>query len=182
MERLAFFSSLRATEEALNYGELLMNPKFAEVVESLHPSFERLMAMAPLRGTPPSRVSTPKSGIYLFSEHGHHLYVGRSNRIPHRYALHCGLSAKQNQASFAWKLMAEVVGHKATYRRGEGRADMILRPNYAHAFNIAKARIRSMDYRFVEETDQMRQALQRFSRLSRRLDKSGLDARRVELG
>lgn len=136
-----------------------MNLKFAEVVESLHPSFERLMAMEPLRGTPPSRVSTPKSGIYLFSEHDHHLYVGRSNRIAYRYALHCGLSAKQNQASFAWKLMAEVVGHKATYRRGEGRADMIQRPDYADAFSAAKARIRNMDYRFVEENDQMRQAL-----------------------
>lgn len=136
-----------------------MHPKFAEVVESLHPSFERLMAMEPLRGTPPSRVSTPKSGVYLFSEHDQHLYVGRSNRIAFRYALHCGLSAKHNQASFAWKLMAEVVGHKATYRKGEGRADMIQRPDYAEAFAAAKARIRNMDYRFVEENDQMRQAL-----------------------
>lgn len=136
-----------------------MNLKFAEVVASLHPSFERLMAMKPLSGTPPSRVSTPKSGIYLFSEQGKHLYVGRSNRIACRYTLHCGPSAKQNQASFAWKLMAEFVGHKATYRRGEGRADMILRPDYAEAFSAAKARIRNMEYRFVEESDQMRQAL-----------------------
>ncbi|MDZ4089131.1 MAG: hypothetical protein U1E69_20255 [Tabrizicola sp.] len=136
-----------------------MHPKFAEVVESLHPSFERLMSMEPLRGTPPSRLSTPKSGVYLFSEQGRHLYVGRSNRIAYRYALHCGLSAKHNQASFAWKLMAEEVGHKATYRQGEGRADMIRLQNYADAFTAAKARIRRMDFRFVEEIDQMRQAL-----------------------
>ncbi len=55
--------------------------------------------------------------------------------------------------------MAEVVGHKATYRKGEGRADLILRQDYADAFSEAKARIRKMDYRFVEESDQMRQAL-----------------------
>jgi predicted GIY-YIG superfamily endonuclease len=137
----------------------MMHPKFAEVMESLHPSFERLMAMEPLRGTPPSSHSTPKSGVYLFSEQEGHLYVGRSNRILERYKLHCGVSAKQNQASFAWKLMAEVVGHKATYRKGQGRADLILRPDYADAFSKAKARIRNMDYRFVEENDQMRQAL-----------------------
>ena len=136
-----------------------MHPKFLKVVESLHPSFVRLMAMEPLRGTPPSRLSTPKSGIYLFSENNDHLYVGRSNRIAYRYVLHCSSSAQQNQASFAWKLMAEVVGHKATYRRGEGRADMIMRPEYSVAFTAAKARIRGMDFRFVEENDQMRQAL-----------------------
>lgn len=55
--------------------------------------------------------------------------------------------------------MAEVVGHKATYRKGQGRADLILRPDYADAFSNAKVRISNMDYRFVEEDDQMRQAL-----------------------
>ncbi|MER5171306.1 hypothetical protein [Thioclava sp. GXIMD2076] len=55
--------------------------------------------------------------------------------------------------------MAESVGHKASYRKGEGRADLILRPDYAEAFSAAKARIRAMDFRFVEETDQTRQAL-----------------------
>lgn len=136
-----------------------MYPKFATVVQSLHPSFERLIAMEPLKGTPPNRKTTPKSGIYLFSEGERHLYVGRSNRIAYRYALHCSLSARQNQASFAWKLMAEAVNHTATYRKGEGRADKILLPEYADAFTAAKARIRAMDFRFVEETDQMRQAL-----------------------
>jgi hypothetical protein len=137
----------------------LLHPNFAEVVESLHPSFDRLMAMEPLRGTPPLRQSTPESGVYLFSEQGRRLYVGRSNGIAKRYGLHCRVSAKQNQASFAWKLMAEVVGHKATYRKGEGRADLILRPDYEDAFFKAKARIRAMDFRFVEENNQMRQAL-----------------------
>lgn len=136
-----------------------MHPKFAAVIENLQPSFERLMAMEPLRGTPPPVKTTPKSGIYLFSEGDRHLYVGRSNRIAKRYGLHCGTSAKQNQASFAWKLMAEVVGHKATYKKGEGRADMILLPHYSDAFSAAKARIRAMDYRFVEEADQIRQSL-----------------------
>lgn len=148
-----------AASAASSFQVTSLHPKFAAVIESLHPSYERLMAMEPLKGVPPSKKTTPKSGIYLFSEGDRHLYVGRSNRIAERYRLHCGLSAKQNQASFAWKLMAEVVGHKATYLRGEGRADMILLPHYADAFAAAKARIRAMDYRFVEEADQTRQAL-----------------------
>jgi hypothetical protein len=117
------------------------------------------MAMEPLRGEAPSKAATPKSGIYLFSEGNRHLYVGRSNRIAERYRLHCGPSAKENQASFAWKLTAEVMGHKATYRKGEGRKDKILIPEFANTFRLAKERIRAMDYRFVEEADQTRQAL-----------------------
>lgn len=117
------------------------------------------MAMAPLRGEAPSRATTPKSGIYLFSEGDRHLYVGRSNRIAERYRLHCGPSAKENQASFAWKLTAEVMEHKATYRKGEGRTYKVLIPEFADAFRLAKQRIRAMDYRFVEETNQTRQAL-----------------------
>ena len=136
-----------------------MEERFRRMAESLHASFERLMAMEPLSGVAPSRATTPKSGIYLFSEGNSHLYVGRSNRIAERYRLHCGPSAKENQASFAWKLTAEVMEHKATYRKGEGRKDKILIPEFANAFRLAKERIRAMDYRFVEETDQTRQAL-----------------------
>ncbi|MBZ9699543.1 MULTISPECIES: hypothetical protein [unclassified Mesorhizobium] len=112
-----------------------------------------------MRWLAPSRATTPKSGIYLFSEGSKHLYVGRSNRIAERYRLHCGPSAKENQASFAWKLTAEVMEHKATYRKGEGRKDKIVIPEFADAFRLAKERIRAMEYRFVEEADQTRQAL-----------------------
>jgi hypothetical protein len=49
---------------------------------------------------------------------------------------------------------------KATYRVGEGsRAGLMLDPAFAAAFTAAKERIRKMEYRFVEETDQDRQAL-----------------------
>lgn len=136
-----------------------MHPNFSKVIESLHPAYERLMDMEALEGTPPLRQSTPKSGVYLFSEKGRHLYVGRSNRIFERYKLHTGVSATHNQASFAWEIMAEVVGHKATYRKGEGRGDPIQRKDYASAFAKAKTRIREMEFRFVEENDQRRQSL-----------------------
>lgn len=141
------------------FEERSVHERFRQKVESLHPSFERLMAMEPLRGAAPNRATTPKSGIYLFSEGNTHLYVGRSNRIAERYRLHCGPAARENQASFAWKLTAEAMGFVATYRKGEGRKDKILIPTYANAFQRAKERIRAMDFRFVEETDQTRQAL-----------------------
>ena len=104
------------------------------------------MSAKPLHGAALDPKNIPKSGVYLFSEGLQHLYVGRSNSIAKRYKLHCNQSAQYNQASFAWRLMAEAVGHKATYRKGAGRADMILLPEYNSAFSIAKARIREMDW------------------------------------
>ena len=127
-------------------------------MNGLHPSYERLMAMEPIKGHRPP-LTTPKSGVYLFSEQGKHLYVGRSNRLRARHWLHCGPSSKENQSSFAWKITAEILDFKATYRKGEGRKDMMLKVEYMDVFFLAKERIRNMEYRYVEETDQTRQAL-----------------------
>jgi hypothetical protein len=65
------------------------------------------------------------------------------------------------QAAFAFRLARKITGHvEASYRPGDGsRAGLMLDAQFAKAFNDAKERIREMDYRFVEETDQNRQAL-----------------------
>ena len=103
----------------------------------------------------------PVSGVYLFSEGDRHHYVGRSNRLRKRYFLHCRPGSKHNQASFAFKLTRETVGSlTASYHAGpQSRVGLAKTPNFMVAFAEAKARIREMDYRFVEETDQTRQAL-----------------------
>ena len=86
-----------------------MDKKFALLVEALDPKLQRLVAMAAVRdgNLPPSM---PKSGVYLFSEKGEHLYVGRSNDFRGRYGLHCRNSAGHNAASFAFKLARRVTG------------------------------------------------------------------------
>lgn len=62
-----------------------MDPKFRALVESLEPKYLTLLAMEPVRfgSLPPTM---PERGIYLFSEGGRHLYVGRTNRVgmPHK--------------------------------------------------------------------------------------------------
>jgi hypothetical protein len=136
-----------------------VHPRFAAVVETLHPSYERLMAMEPVVASPPP-LTTPVSGVYLFSEGEKHLYVGRSNRIRKRYFLHCRPGSQQNQASFAFKLAREATDRlKASYQKDGGRRALMLDETFATAFDAAKVRIRQMSYRYVEETDQTRQAL-----------------------
>lgn len=132
-----------------------MHPKVREAIESLHPAFERLMASEPLR----PKENMPKKGVYLFSERGIHLYVGRSNSIPRRYRAHHSPTANHNSAAFAMLLAREQTGMKATYRAGTARATLMLDNTFRPAFEDAKRRISRMQFRAVEETDQTRQAL-----------------------
>jgi hypothetical protein len=137
-----------------------MDPKFAALVETLAPKLDRLLAMQPLEyGALPRRM--PRSGVYLFSEGGQHLYVGRSNALRGRHGRHCGPGATHRQAAFAFQLAWEATGRTTAYRRaGAGsRVGLMLDPVMAAAFVAAKERIRAMEYRYVEEANQNRQAL-----------------------
>ena len=137
-----------------------MDPKFAALVETLAPKLKELLEMKPLayRGLPKDM---PLSGVYLFTERGRHLYVGRSNSLRGRHGRHCRPGATYKQAAFAFQLAREATGRTvASYRAGAGsRAGLMLDPIFAAAFQAAKERIRGMEYRYVEEIDQNRQAL-----------------------
>ncbi|TIO47592.1 MAG: hypothetical protein E5X80_31270 [Mesorhizobium sp.] len=135
-----------------------MHLRFQRIVESLHPAYERLMAMEPISGAAPKdRVN----GIYLFSEGDRHLYVGRAKNITNRYDWHCIPASDHNRASFAFKLAREATGNlKPSYQKGEkSRAGLMLNPEFVAAFMEAKARIRRMSFRYVSEPNPTRQAL-----------------------
>jgi hypothetical protein len=111
-----------------------------------------------------SKIESPKSGsrgVYLFSENGIHLYVGRSNDIKGRYGRHCNPGATHTQAAFAFKLAREKTGYiKASYKKGpETRKELVKKPAFLKAFNSSKERLRNMDFRFVLETDPLKQCL-----------------------
>lgn len=137
-----------------------MHPTFAILLEGLHPKYEKLMAMPPC-GAGRFPKGMPKQGVYLFSEGELHLYVGRSNKIRARYGRHCNPGATDRMAAFAFKLAREATGRTtASYKAGDdSRKGLMQNPEFSAAFKAAKARIREMDFRFVEETDQNAQAL-----------------------
>lgn len=137
-----------------------MDEHFLAAVEGLRPAFDRLMAAA--RSAPPARRVSPRvPGVYLFSEAGRHLYVGRSNDIGGRYRRHCAPGATHRMAAFAFRLARESTGRTAAaYRPGpDSRDGLMADPPFRIAFEEAKARIRRMEFRFVEEPDPVRQAL-----------------------
>lgn len=99
-----------------------MNERFREFIESLEPSFQRLMQMNPVTvATLPRDV--PTSGIYLFSEGDQHLYVGRKNTIRKRLRNHCLPSSGHNSATFAFRLARQITGQtNATYTEEGSRS------------------------------------------------------------
>lgn len=136
-----------------------MDERFAEVIAELHPAFERLLGMSPVTCATLPR-AMPTSGIYLLSEGSGHLYVGRSRGIRGRLGRHSRPGATYKQAAFAFRLARVATGEtRATYKTKGSRADLMRNPRFRGAFDAAKARIRGMDVRFVEEADPVRQAI-----------------------
>lgn len=117
------------------------------------------MAMAPVSFSKlPRRM--PAAGIYLFSEFGRPLYVGRTRTLKRRIGRHCRPGATYRMAAFAFRLARESTGKlKATYTTKGSRADLMQEPAFGEAFDRAKERIRAMEVRFVEEPDPVRQTL-----------------------
>lgn len=134
-----------------------MDQKFAALVESLAPKLSLLLDSPASSGGQLPAVM-PRSGVYLFTENGKHLYVGRSNNIRRRYALHTLPGSQHNQASFAYRLARNSL-QLLTSRPSIGRAAFAALPEFKAAFNREKARIRMMQFRWVEQENQNYQAV-----------------------
>lgn len=136
-----------------------MDEGFRQYVETLDDAFQRLVAMEPLSVATLPRI-VPLECIYLFSENGRPLYVGRTRKLRQRLRNHRGNASEHNQAVFAFKLAREVTGRtRASYSKQDSRKTLGEDPDFAAAFSKAKLRIRSMELRFIEEKDPLRQAL-----------------------
>lgn len=133
-----------------------MNETFRQHVEQLEPKFRKLLSASPYQfGSLPQGIFI--SGVYLFSEGEAHLYVGRSKDIRKRLNNHC--CRDYTRASFAFLLARLETGFKATYTKKGSKAEIRKLPEFQDAFARATERIRRMDFRFVEESDPIRQAL-----------------------
>jgi predicted GIY-YIG superfamily endonuclease len=136
-----------------------VNPKFAEIVELLEPTFQRLIQMQPVNAERLPR-TMPMKGIYLFSDNTEHLYVGRSNNIRRRIGLHCRPGSQHNQATFAFRMARHQTGRNdAAYTTSGSRSEMVKDAVFGPAFTACKVHIRTLGLRFVEENDATRQAL-----------------------
>ena len=138
-----------------------MDEVFRRYADALHPAFQRLISMRPVTiSTLPT--DAPLQGIYLFSEFGQHLYVGRTSRqsLRKRLQQHSVDSAQHNQAVFAYKIACRETGRlNAGYSTEDSRKARCADPTFAEAFKQAKRRMRRMELRYVAESDPLRQTL-----------------------
>ena len=137
-----------------------MDDRFRVYTDALHPKFEALVGMTPVTtGILPREIKG--AGVYMFSEGGSHLYVGRTRNVRSRYGQHTRIGTGHNNAPFAFKLAREATGIlRSTYKSDEtSRANLMLNEDFLAAFNIALERMREMEFRFIEEADPTRQCL-----------------------
>jgi hypothetical protein len=138
-----------------------LNPEFEKLISPLPDLLLRLLDLpaVPMSKLPPPG-QIPKSGIYWLTEGDRSIYVGRSRRIRERLMEHTRPSSGHNQASFAFRLARRAMNcPDASYTSAGSRSDLLTRPDFLAAFNLAKDRIRAMQVRFVEEKDPVRQCL-----------------------
>jgi hypothetical protein len=136
-----------------------LDTKFADSISTLHDRLETLLRCPSFTfRTKPSLL--PPSVVYLFSEDSRPLYVGRSNNFRQRLGNHCQQSSRANQSAFAFRLAREASGLTgAAYAGPNTRGGLMINPVFLDGFKVAKERLNLMQIRFVEEPDQVRQAL-----------------------
>ena len=135
-----------------------MDPKFEKFLIGIHSKFKELLAMNPVTMEIPIS-NSPESGVYLFSENGVHLYIGRSKRkLNKRLRGHIRKSSKDSPLAF--KMAREATGNTDIYYSGDSiRAKLLADPNFSTAYQNAKDRIEKMEIRWVHEPDPIKQAL-----------------------
>ncbi len=137
-------------------------------MEAKLPGYLEALLASEVFGRGPGRRPPPREhGVYLFTEVGRHLYVGRCGLTERaakseegkghsnfctRLAGHTRPSSAHNQASFAWRLAV-----KAVAGRFEGlpttRAALERDSRFRAEFARQKERVTAMDFRVVTITD-----------------------------
>jgi hypothetical protein len=135
-------------------------------VEAKLPGYLDVLLASEVFGRGPGRKPAPREhGVYLFTETGRHLYVGRCglteraarkgrghSNFRTRLAGHTRPSSAHNQAAFAWRLALEAVDGQF-----EGlptaRAELQHDSRFRQEFMRQKERVAAMDFRVVPIVD-----------------------------
>jgi hypothetical protein len=133
-----------------------MSRAFGKMLEQVKQLHVDLMGMTPVTRDMLGDCDFP--GVYLFTEGGKNLYVGRTRRLRKRLLEHLRQSVKD--APFAFRLARKSTGRqKASYRQKGSRKELLADPVFAAAFARQKERIGRMSIRYVRVKDAPTQAL-----------------------
>jgi hypothetical protein len=135
-------------------------------VETKLPGYLEVLLASEVFGCGPGQTPPPREhGVYLFTEAGQHLYVGRCglteraakrgkghSNFRTRLAGHTRPSSAHNQATFAWRLAVQAVDGRL---KGlpTVRAELQRDSRFRREFVRQKERVAAMDFRVVTITD-----------------------------
>jgi len=137
-----------------------LDAAFGDHVDQLHPQLVKLLETKPFTYATKAK-SLPESVVYLFSNENGPYYVGRSRKFSQRLGNHCRMGSQPNQASLAYKMACRAVGFRPVGYSKESAWKQALGtvPGLKPAFDVAKTSLCEMQIRYVEEKDDVRQAL-----------------------
>jgi hypothetical protein len=99
------------------------------------------------------RPAAPKQGgVYLFTEDATHRYVGRTRNFNRRFGEHVAPKSTQNKAPFAFNIAKRDAADGGLTVIGT-REEIVASQGFEAVFVAAKARVRSMEFRFVRIDD-----------------------------
>jgi hypothetical protein len=134
-----------------------MTDPFDEIISRVKDQYDMLLA-SPKHTIADLPKKIPNAGVYLFSQAGRPLYVGRTNNLRKRLQYHT--RNNHNQATFAFLLARHETGIlKASYKQKGSRQDLLTNDNFRKAFDAARLQIRTMDVQFIEEKDPVYQTI-----------------------
>jgi len=140
---------------------------WAELTDGLEMRLDALLASEVWGRDLPDRPAAPAThGVYLFSEAGAHLYVGRTGRTERsvragtksasgfraRLAGHCRPSSGLSSATFAIRLALEAAAKEEVVVAAR-RSKLLDDQHFADLFVAAKKRITAMEFRTVDIED-----------------------------
>lgn len=129
-----------------------MDAKFREAIKELEAAHKSLVSQQTRKIWEIKHKETV-SGVYLLSERGRDLYVGRSRDVRSR------LTTQAAGSSFAVKVARIKAKRPATYSKKDSFNELIKNRTFKKEYQKAIERIKRMDVRFVEEKDDTKQCL-----------------------
>jgi hypothetical protein len=125
--------------------------RFGAIQAQLPLLLDALLACPPYKAG--VRPAVPhNAGVYLFTENGRHLYVGRTRNCNARLGQHTRVSPKENSAPFAFNLAKRAAQKTGVHAIGT-RLAVSAREEFDALFRAAKAQVRAMEFRFVPIDD-----------------------------
>lgn len=129
--------------------------RFDALVARMPVLFDQLVQCDPEPMQPKAAWKGLKAIYAFYEQDGVACHVGRTRNLHARIRGH--LSKSHFSASLAFKRARQKLNLAATYRRGEGRASLLLQEHFAAAFHREREALSQMQLRLVEVNDPLEQ-------------------------